>query len=297
MLRRGLLLLIVVMVTLGFVAITRAAPVNHAVPTTPVVLTQFPTVVVVKSSANVRSGPGTEYAVISGARPGQRLSVVGCNADCSWYRLANDCWIAAFLVKPELPPAAPTVMVSIPITIPGQPTQCPQTNSPTTTYAGPGTFYPTVDMRPAGECVAIIGRNSAGDWYQLYRGMWIQSAAVVYADPLETMPITEPTATPTPTPLPTNTPIPGSQPPTPITLNNTSTGSNNSQPFTCTDGCAVATDSCNIKGNVNPSAGTRIYHVPGGRYYNNTDINPSEGDKWFCTEGEAQAAGFRPPEQ
>ena len=43
-----------------------------------------------------------------------------------------------------------------------------------------------------------------------------------------------------------------------------------------------------IKGNINRQ-GERIYHVPGGAYYNKTD--PEE---WFFTEEEAQAAGYRP---
>ena len=49
---------------------------------------------------------------------------------------------------------------------------------------------------------------------------------------------------------------------------------------------------CNIKGNIGRS-GTRIYHVPGGRYYDVTRIDTSRGERWFCTQGEARAAGWR----
>ena len=49
---------------------------------------------------------------------------------------------------------------------------------------------------------------------------------------------------------------------------------------------------CSIKGNIGKN-GTRIYHVPGGRYYDQTRINTSKGERWFCTEGEARAAGWR----
>ncbi len=67
------------------------------------------------------------------------------------------------------------------------------------------------------------------------------------------------------------------------------------QPFTCTGGCTTPPDpSCSIKGNVN-SDGERIYHTTDSRSYNRTDIKPEEGDRWFCTEQEAQAAGFRAP--
>lgn len=49
---------------------------------------------------------------------------------------------------------------------------------------------------------------------------------------------------------------------------------------------------CAIKGNIN-SKGTRIYHIPGGDYYDATRINTRKGERWFCTEAEARAAGWR----
>ena len=49
---------------------------------------------------------------------------------------------------------------------------------------------------------------------------------------------------------------------------------------------------CRIKGNVGNS-GRRIYHVPGGRYYDRTRIDTSRGERWFCSEREARAAGWR----
>ena len=50
----------------------------------------------------------------------------------------------------------------------------------------------------------------------------------------------------------------------------------------------------NIIGNVNN--GKRIYHCPGWRDYNKINLNTAEGDRIFCTEAEARAAGFREPE-
>jgi len=49
---------------------------------------------------------------------------------------------------------------------------------------------------------------------------------------------------------------------------------------------------CNIKGNVN-TRGERIYHVPGQKYYNDTEISASHGERWFCSEEEARSAGWR----
>ncbi len=49
---------------------------------------------------------------------------------------------------------------------------------------------------------------------------------------------------------------------------------------------------CLIKGNVS-TRGERIYHPPGCRHYNATKINPARGERWFCSEAEAVAAGWR----
>ncbi|GIK33735.1 MAG: hypothetical protein AMXMBFR45_23660 [Gammaproteobacteria bacterium] len=51
---------------------------------------------------------------------------------------------------------------------------------------------------------------------------------------------------------------------------------------------------CDIKGNIN-SKGDRIYHLPGSRSYAGTRINPDSGERWFCSEDEARAAGWRAP--
>ena len=49
---------------------------------------------------------------------------------------------------------------------------------------------------------------------------------------------------------------------------------------------------CRIKGNIN-TRGERIYHLPGSRWYADTRIDGRAGERWFCTEEEARAAGWR----
>ena len=39
----------------------------------------------------------------------------------------------------------------------------------------------------------------------------------------------------------------------------------------------------------------KIYHVPGSRDYDETLIDESKGEHWFCTEEEARANGWRAP--
>jgi endonuclease YncB( thermonuclease family) len=51
---------------------------------------------------------------------------------------------------------------------------------------------------------------------------------------------------------------------------------------------------CPIKGNIN-SKGERIYHTPWSRSYNKTRINTEKSERWFCSEAEALAAGWRAP--
>jgi micrococcal nuclease len=64
----------------------------------------------------------------------------------------------------------------------------------------------------------------------------------------------------------------------------------------------LITGACVIKGNIssNSSASAKttadeakIYHLPECAYYKQTVIDESKGEKWFCSEAEAIAAGWR----
>lgn len=52
-------------------------------------------------------------------------------------------------------------------------------------------------------------------------------------------------------------------------------------------------EGCPIKGNISKS-GERIYHLPWSPAYAKTVIREDQGERWFCDEAEAQAAGWRP---
>ncbi|PSL16054.1 thermonuclease family protein [Shimia abyssi] len=52
------------------------------------------------------------------------------------------------------------------------------------------------------------------------------------------------------------------------------------------------TGACAIKGNIS-SKGKRIYRLPGTKWYDRTKINEGKGERWFCSEAEARAAGWR----
>lgn len=57
--------------------------------------------------------------------------------------------------------------------------------------------------------------------------------------------------------------------------------------------CQTKKDGCVIKGNYRPADNTRIYHTPDCYNYDRITIKPGTSDRWFCTEDEAQQAGFR----
>ena len=50
---------------------------------------------------------------------------------------------------------------------------------------------------------------------------------------------------------------------------------------------------CSVKGNISMTTGERIYHVPGQKYYAATSIDLFHGERWFCSEQAARAAGWR----
>lgn len=52
----------------------------------------------------------------------------------------------------------------------------------------------------------------------------------------------------------------------------------------------TAPEGCAIKGNISDE---KIYHMPWDRSYERTRISRAKGERWFCSEAEAEAAGWR----
>lgn len=59
-----------------------------------------------------------------------------------------------------------------------------------------------------------------------------------------------------------------------------------------TPGDGESSGNCTIKGNIG-STGERIYHLPSCPYYAKTRIETEKGERMFCSETEALAAGWR----
>lgn len=56
----------------------------------------------------------------------------------------------------------------------------------------------------------------------------------------------------------------------------------------------IPLEGCPIKGNINRK-GEKIYHAPWSNSYSRTKINTAKSERWFCSEAEALAAGWRAP--
>lgn len=53
-------------------------------------------------------------------------------------------------------------------------------------------------------------------------------------------------------------------------------------------------EGCPIKGRI--TSGNRVYVLPWSRSYERIRVRSSRGERWFCSEADARAAGFRPTE-
>jgi hypothetical protein len=107
--------------------------------------------------ANLRAGPGTNFAIVGGVKAGDKLNIVGTNAAKSWYNLDTGAWIAAFLVN--LPSGTGTP----PPTTPGTPTPmppAPPTATPTPTGSDCHSSYsPCVPIASDADCASGSGNG------------------------------------------------------------------------------------------------------------------------------------------
>jgi len=180
-------------------------------------------------NANLRAGPGTNFAIVGQAAAGQEVQVAAVSEDGGWYLLGNGAWIAGFLVAaPEAP--VPVVNDQILQAVTGQTAPAPTgVVTPTVTVdanlrAGPGTEFDVIGGTITGQAINIVGRNADGTWFRLDNGGWVFAALVANPPPLESVPVLNPDGTPAaapqppglgsllPTPTPTPTPTPQPQP-------------------------------------------------------------------------------------
>jgi hypothetical protein len=66
----------------------------------------------------------------------------------------------------------------------------------------------------------------------------------------------------------------------------------NTAPPATPTGARTACPPCCVKGDIT-ERGELVYHIPGGALYNSVVIGDRPGERWFCSELDAQAAGWR----
>lgn len=129
---------------------------------------------VVSARLNVRTGPGTQFAVIGVLSRGQTVSLAGYrSADAGWVMInwnGSTAWVSgrpAYLSTTVNIAAMPVWQGTPPGT--GGPPPSGATATVVNCYylnvrTGPGTTNPVIRAVPAGTVVTLLGRNSASSW-------------------------------------------------------------------------------------------------------------------------------------
>jgi len=172
----------------------------------------------------------------------------------TWYKLDNGYWMDSRKARQSGSQQSPSGSTAY-------------TNTGANIRNGPSTRNDIVGVVRAGTYAIIYSQS--GQWYQVSaNGVngWIYGPLLTFSGPQRYA---------APTPRPYIAPTPTSARPS------------------CNGGCINPPRGCNIKGNVSYNTGEKIYHVPGQAYYSETTIDARYGERWFCTEYEAQAAGWR----
>jgi hypothetical protein len=116
--------------------------------------------VTVKSNANLRQGPGTDFPVVGGAAAGATLEVVAQNETGDWYQLADCQWIFAALVE-SAPAVATTSSTEVNSAVPTEQTAAPEHAQ----LAGPATDNWTLVADSAADFPGGRDRNY---WFYLW---------------------------------------------------------------------------------------------------------------------------------
>jgi Bacterial SH3 domain len=135
---------------------------------------------------------------------------------------------------------------------------------------GPGVDYPVLKQLTQG--TAITPLKKSGEWYYLGQDD-TQNDSYIH----ESVVCSQTDATVAPDAVTTSPGTPESSAITGI----------------CPDGCIEEGNGCVIKGNISSKTSAKTYYMPGDPGYGLVVIDPDYGERWFCTEAEAKANGWR----
>lgn len=151
---------------------------------------------IVVNPAELRTGPGTQFAAAGNAQPGTTVAIVGRSADSQWFMLDSGFWIPAtsLVNAPANAPVTEPIATPTPaLPVVGSAVVLSQAEL----RSGPGMQFPATGVATAGSSVNIVGRSADGGWYLTDTGGWLTSFSLL--NPPTTAPVVDPSVTPTPT--------------------------------------------------------------------------------------------------
>ena len=168
--------------------------------------TPLPTYVaeIIGELVNLRSGPGSDYEVLTIIPLGDEVELVGKTADGEWILVrtneGQEGWIYRELLQPETD-AKMAVLTPPPTPTPGPPQIIVELAN---LRSGPGAVYDLITMLPQGAIFVPEARNETGDW--VYGATpegetgWLYTALLSEFNYINSLPQRPPPPTPTPGP-------------------------------------------------------------------------------------------------
>ncbi len=146
---------------------------------------------------NVRSGPGINYTSLGYVYGGQELTIIGRNADSSWYQVETsfgEGWVSAsFLLTRNEYGLTPVTSTSPEAEVAG-PFAVVNTGA-AHVRSGPGPQYTSLGMLSGGAQGQIIGRNADWSWWLVVTPLgtgWVYAPLVVVRGDSVGVPFVEP---------------------------------------------------------------------------------------------------------
>lgn len=153
-----------------------------------------PTAVVTTGALNIRSGPGPLFPILTVARQGEQLALLGRNSAGSWLKVRTasniEGWVNSSYVQNNVPVSSLPLVDS-----PAQTPAAVVTVSAANVRTGPGGQYEVLAILYQGQSVRVQGRNNASSWIQVTLGNgqvgWMRSSAVQTNVPVSSLPVVE----------------------------------------------------------------------------------------------------------
>lgn len=175
-----------------------AQPAPEPIASVPVDMNAYQTnvkYVMALQDVNIRSGPGTQFRILSYIAEGQTAKVTGVNANGNWWRVicpdnsVGSCWVSALssLTKPADSPLPDTSVYPTDV-------QYVMAQQDVTIYSGPSNQFSSVGYIAAGQTAQVTGVNADKSWWRVICPDNSMGSCWVSADRKFTKP-TDPVAT------------------------------------------------------------------------------------------------------